>query len=181
MFGFAQLLFFYCQLSATFTTSMNTMGKWLLAVLFGMTLSACHDKQAADAAHGRHVTDQKGLTDMAGTWYATAETNALLDKKKYVRDSVYLILQADSAFHVRLPDCLDAAAKGGLIWDAIGAWRLHKNGETWKLGMAFEKGRLFRYRTFTDFDIRVLDSVLILSRYIGNPDEGEILTFRKKQ
>ncbi len=105
------------------------MRTWLLAVLTGIALSACRDKQAEEAVYGRSITDQKLLTDMAGVWYPTAETQALLDKKKYVRDSVYLILHADSAFHVRLPDCLDAAAKGGLVWDAIGGWRMYKNGE----------------------------------------------------
>ena len=117
---------------------------------------------------------------MAGTWYATADTYVLLDKKKYVRDSVYLLLRPDSSFKVRLPDCMDAASKGGLVWDAIGSWRLFRSGDTWKLGMAFEKGRLFRYRTFTNFDLVVKDSVLTLSRYVGDPDKAEALQFRKK-
>lgn len=173
------VLFFYCQLSATFTPLMDPMRTWLLVIVIGIVLTACHSKGAAIGSIGLPVTDQKALNDMAGTWYATAETHALLTKKKYARDSVYIKLNPDSSFKVRLPDCMDAASKGGLVWEAIGGWRLHKNGDAWKLGMAFEKGRLFRYRTFTDFDIVIKDSILNLSRYVGDPDEEEVLRFRK--
>lgn len=158
---------------------MNPMRTWLLIVGLGIALSGCRSKGHI-AVHGQPVTDQKEVKDMAGTWYATTETRALLDKKKYARDSVYILLRPDSAFQVRLPDCLDAAAKGGLVWDAIGSWRLFKNEHAWKLGMSFEKGSLFRYRTFTDFDIVVKDSLLTLVRYVGNPDKEEVLEFRKQ-
>lgn len=170
----------FCQLTATFTASMYTMRAWLLIIAIGIALSACRSSGADEAVRGRPVTDQKELGEIAGTWYATADTYAMLAKKKYARDSVYMRLQPDSSFKVRLPDCMDAASKGGLVWDAIGTWKLHKNGDAWKLGMAFEKGRLFRYRTFTDFDIVVKDSVLTLFRYVGDPDKAEALQFRKK-
>ena len=180
MFGFGLVLFFYCQLSATFTASMNSMRTWLLAVVTGIVLAGCHSKGAGNSSIGLPVTDQQLLNDIAGTWYATKETHDMLTKKKYARDSVYVKLNSDSSFKVRLPDCMDAASKGGLVWEAIGGWRLHKNGDDWKLGMAFEKGRLFRYRTFTDFDIVVKDSMLTMSRYGGDPDEEEVLQFRKR-
>lgn len=153
------------------------MRTWLLAVFIGVALFGCRSHSGANI--GLPVTDQKALKNMAGTWYATEETHALLTKKKYAKDSVFVRLSEDSSFKVRLPDCMDAASKGGLIWEAIGGWRLHKNGDAWKLGMAFEKGRLFRYRTFTDFDIVIKDSILTLSRYVGDPDEEEALQFRK--
>lgn len=149
----------------------------LLAIFMGVALSGCRSHGGAN--FGLLVTDQTVLKDMAGAWYATEDTRALLTKKKYARDSVYIKLSPDSSFKVQLPDCMDAASKGGLIWEAIGSWRLHKNGDAWKLGMAFEKGRLFRYRTFTDFDIVIKDSILTLSRYVGDPDEEEALRFRK--
>ena len=159
---------------------MNTMRTWLLALAIGITLSACRSTAADEAYRGQPVSDQKALKDMSGTWYATAATYAMVAKKKYARDSVYMLLQPDSSFKVRLPDCMDAASKGGLVWDAIGAWKLHKDGNAWKLSMAFEKGRLFRYRTFTNFDIVMKDSVLTLLRYIGDPEKEEALQFRKK-
>lgn len=159
---------------------MNTMRTWLLAVAIGIAVSACRSTGADEVMRGRPVTAQKELRDIAGTWYATADTYAMLAKKRYARDSVYMLLRPDSSFKVRLPDCMDAASKGGLVWDAIGAWKLHQHGDAWKLNMAFEKGRLFRYRTFTDFDIVVKDSVLTLLRYVGDPEKAEVLQFRKK-
>jgi hypothetical protein len=155
------------------------MRTWLLIVGLGITLFGCRSK-GNSAVHGLPVTDQKEVKDIAGTWYATPATYAMLDKKRYARDSVYIRLSPDSAFKVRLPDCLDAANKGGLVWDAIGAWRLFKNEGAWKLGMSFERGRLFRHSTFTDFDIVIKDSLLTLVRYVGNPDKEEALEFRKQ-
>lgn len=160
---------------------MYCMRTWSLAIVLMITIAACRSKASMEAMYGRPVTDQQQLHDIAGTWYATDDTYALLTKKNYARDSVYIRLQGDSSFKARLPDCLDAASKGGLVLDAIGDWRLHKDGDAWKLGMAFEKGRLFRYRTFTDFDIVIKDSLLTLSRFVGDPEKEEFLQFRKSQ
>lgn len=171
--------FFFCQLTTTFTPSMSSMRIWLWIVGLGIALSGCRSKGNI-TVHGQPVTDQKTIKEIAGTWYATAETLALLDKKKYTRDAVYIFLSPDSAFKARLPDCLDAAAKGGLIWDAIGSWRLFKDERAWKLGMSFEKGRLFRYSTFTHLDIVVKDSILTLVRHMGNLNKEEMLEFRKQ-
>lgn len=158
---------------------MDIMLRCFLVMMMGITLLACRSKKGEETIHGQSVTDWQQVKDMAGTWYATAGTYSYLAEKRYPRDSVYLILQPDSSFRVRLPDCMDAAAKGGNVWDAIGAWKLHRNGEAWKLGMAFEKGRLFRYRTITDFDIVLQDSVLTLVRAIGDPKKEKALQFRK--
>ncbi len=92
------------------------MRTWLLAIVTGIILAGCHSKGADNSSIGLPVTDQKALKDMAGAWYATKETHAMLEKKKYVRDSVYIDLSPDSSFKVRLPDCMDAASKGGLVW-----------------------------------------------------------------
>lgn len=151
----------------------------LLIIGWGIVLSGCRSKNKV-ALHGLPVTNPKDIQQIAGTWNATAATYALLEKKKYAPDTVYVILHPDSAFEVRLPDCLDAAGKGGQVWDAIGAWRLYQDEGAWKLGMAFERGRLFRHRTYTHFDLVVKDSVLTLARYIGNPDKEEVLEFRKQ-
>lgn len=155
------------------------MRTWLWAINIVVLVAGCHSGMTYKMTDTFPVTDKKYLSEMAGTWQATEDTYTMLANKNYRRDSIYIILQPDSAFKARLPDCMDAASKGGLAWDAIGAWKLHKDGEVYKLSMAFEKGRLFRFRTFTDFDIMLKDSVLTLSRYVGNPDKEEVLQFRK--
>ncbi|MDF2193314.1 hypothetical protein [Paraflavitalea sp. CAU 1676] len=150
---------------------MRTSVFVILAIL---SITACRNKRTSP---GAAVIDKSAVRDIAGLWYATDETYALLAKKNYKQDTVFIELRPDSSFKVRLPDCLDAAAKGGMIWDAIGSWKLRQSGSAWKLLLAFEKGRLFRYRTYTDFDILMTDSVLTLARVVGNPDKEEILQF----
>jgi len=151
--------------------NMRTSVLFILAIL---SLTACRSKSSPP---GAAVTDKAAVRDLAGMWYATDETYALLAKKNYKRDTVFIELRPDSSFKARLPDCLDAAAKGGMIWDAIGSWKLRQSDSAWKLLLAFEKGRLFRYRTYTDFDLLMMDSVLTLGRVVGNPDKEEVLQF----
>ena len=153
----------------------------LLVICAGLFLTGCQSRGTSDAGNSRPVTDKKELSDLAGTWYATEDTYTMLAEKKYPRDSIYIVLRNDSVFNAfHLPDCMDAANKGGLLLDAVGTWRLHKNGDAWRLLMGFEKGRLFRYKTYSEFDIQVTDSVLTLLRIVGDPEEKDILRFRKK-
>ena len=118
---------------------------------------------------------------MAGNWQATPATYELLTKMKYKSDTVFLHLQADSSFKAHLPDCLDAAVKGGVSWDAIGTWKLYRDNGAWKLGMSFVAGQLFRYRTFTTFDLVMIDSQLTISRYVGDPEKEQTLQFTRSR
>ncbi len=127
------------------------------------------------------VTDSVVVSQLAGNWLATPATNNLLDKKQYKKDSIYLELRADSSFRARLPDCLDAAVKGNVSWDAIGTWKLFNDAGNWKLGMSFVAGQLFRYRTFTTFDLVLIDSQLTISRFVGDPDKKEALQFTQSK
>jgi hypothetical protein len=164
---------------------MNYMRTGLLAVCLGLLITACRSGNAHGVHNGSPVTDKKEVNDLVGTWYATPATYAMLAEKKYpgVRDStIYIVLRKDSVFNAfHLPDCMDAANKGGLLLDAVGSWKLHQDENAWKLSMAFEKGKLFRYKTFTDFDIAIVDSLLTLSRYVGDPKEKDALQFRKNR
>lgn len=130
---------------------------------------------------GPAVTDSTAAASLAGNWIATSATYALLTSMKYKNDTVFLDLRADSSFNAHLPDCLDAAVKGGVSWDAIGTWKVFKDAGNWKLGMSFVAGRLFRYRTFTTFDLVLIDSQLTISRYVGNPDKDQALQFSKSE
>lgn len=151
----------------------------ILAIFVITTLIACRSAADRKAQLGQPVTSEAQLKSLTGTWVATAETFEMLAKKKYARDTVYLELRPDSSFKAHLPDCLDAANKGGLILDAIGTWKLRQLDGSWKLSMAFVPGRLFRYRTFTTFDFVRKDTVIYLVREVGNPEKEQLLVFRK--
>ena len=154
----------------------------LLIIFLIISLVSCHGSKHPVIKNGRTVTDVKELDSLAGTWYATPDTDTMLKKKNYQPDSIYIILQKDSVLKAHhLPDCITAATKGGLLQDAVGVWKLHRDGNDWKLGVAFEAGRLFRYKTHTSFDIAVVDSVLSIYQYIGDPKEGDVLQFRKSR
>ena len=150
-----------------------------LIIVVVISFFACRSAADRKALLGQPATCEAQVKDLAGTWLATTDTYDMLAKKKYPRDSVYVELKADSSFKAHLPDCLDAANKGGMSWDAIGTWKLRRVDGAWKLSMAFVPGRLFRYRTFTSFEILLKDSTLTLVREVGNPEKGEVLRFAK--
>lgn len=153
----------------------------VLFIFMGLLFVACQHVKHPVIKHGRTVTDIKALDKLAGTWYSTPDSDTMLKKKNYPPDSIFIVLQQDSVLKAHhLPDCMTAAIKGGLLQDALGVWKLHRDGDDWKLGVAFEAGKLFRYKTYTSFDIAVVDSVLTIYQYIGDPDKGDVLQFRKK-
>jgi len=154
----------------------------LLIVFLLFALLSCHAKKPLPGKRGHTITDKNELADLTGTWYATPGTYIMLKEKRYKPDSIYIVLQPDSVFKAyHLPDCMTAATKNGLLKDAIGTWRLHKDSTDWKLGLSFEAGRLFRYKTHTHFDIAVIDSLLTIYQYIGDPAKGEALLFQKRK
>ena len=153
----------------------------LLIIFLLISLASCHGSKHPVIKHGHTVTDIKALDNLTGTWYSTPDSDTMLKKKNYRPDSIFIVLQQDSVLKAHhLPDCMTAAIKGGLLQDALGVWKLHRDGDDWKLGVAFEAGKLFRYKTYTFFDIAVVDSVLTIYQYIGDPDKGDVLQFRKK-
>lgn len=153
----------------------------LLIILLIFSCVGCHHAKPSFISNGQAVTDIKELADLAGTWYATPDTDSILKEKKYKPDSIYIVLQTDSVLKAHhLPDCMTAATTGGLLQDALGVWKLNKDGDHWRVSIAFEAGKLFRYKTYTFFDILKVDSVLAIYQYIGNPEQGKTLQFRKK-
>jgi hypothetical protein len=161
-----------------FTANMYTCTRLLIILLLFCSVGCRHKATVVDK--GRPITAIKELNDLAGTWYATSDTYAMLKEKRYNLDSIYLELAQDSGFKAfHLPDCMTAANTNGMLKDAIGAWKLHQNGDAWKLSMKFEAGQLFRYKTFTEFNIVMLDSVLTIYQYIGDPNDGLLLRFIK--
>lgn len=161
-----------------FTAIMYTCTRLLILFLLSY-LTACRHKPSI-VDKGEPITDAKQLTGLAGTWYATPDTYTMLLEKRYKPDSIYMELQADSVLKARhLPDCMNAAFKAGTLQDAIGLWKLHRDGDDWKMSVAFEAGQLFRYKTHVSFDIVLLDSALTIYQYIGDPDDGHVLRFIK--
>lgn len=64
--------------------------------------------------------------------------------------------------------------------NATGKWEVPKNKERWEVEMAFDKSKLFTVKTYMNFDIAIIDSTYHLYIYLGDPDEGEIIMFEKK-
>ena len=107
----------------------------------------------------------------------------MLKAKKYQIDSIQLRLNIDSTFEVsNLPDCISNSSgdpRAGLLLNASGNWSIYKLGDTWKMKMTFSKSKMFDKDTFLDFDILLLDKKLMLSQFIGDPDQADMLEFER--
>jgi len=129
------------------------------------------------------ITDRNELKDLDGVWKATGITYSMIKREKYRMDSVKLILGKDSTFEaVNLPDCLSdqfgEPVKHQLL-AATGNWRVEKTGKEWKMIMEFNKGRLFKERSGFEFDLYHSGNSILMSTYLGDPDEVKLLEFEK--
>jgi hypothetical protein len=146
-------------------------------------LSGCHFFGPRDLAPYNMITDRNELKDLNGVWKATGITYSMIKREKYKIDSVKLILGKDSTFEaVNLPDCLSdqfgEAVKHQLL-SATGSWGVEKIGNEWKMSMEFNKGQLFKEKSTFDFDLYHSGKTILMSTYLGDPDEVKLLEFEK--
>lgn len=149
-----------------------------------MTLISCNGFGPRDTSHDTAVNSINELNGLPGTWNATKSVYKMLRGKNYTIDSVRLILHADSTFELtNTPDCINDPAgksKDQLLESTKGSWTTQIMRNQWMLVMTFDQGKIFESKTRMNFEIRSIDSTLTISYFIGDPDQGDILMFKKE-
>jgi hypothetical protein len=133
----------------------------------------------------KKVEDGESLTHMDGVWMATGITYDMMRNMGYPMDSVHLVLHADSTFAVdHLPDCIEDEFGRTLHKQLLvgeGRWKVYEFGGVWKLVLDFTRPGLSGHELFLDMDIFRDGPKLIVSQYIGDPDEVKVLEFYKEK
>ena len=156
----------------------------LLIFWIAFAICSCHFFQPRDTSNDTPIKNLNQLTKLPGNWKATSNTNEVLKKKNYQLDSMSLTLHEDSSFEIiNLPDCInstDGNSIAGELENVTGNWEVRKNQNRWDVEMAFDESKLFKVKTYRSFNIAIIDSSYQLYTYLGDPDQGEIIMFEKK-
>ena len=157
-----------------------------LAIFLLLTLlCSCHFFGPRDLDRIKNISDKNQLDNLPGLWKAKQSTYKMLKAKKYQIDSIQLTLKSDSTFlALNLPDCINKPSgdtRTRLLLNASGHWTIYKFGDTWKMQMTFDKNKMLDKNAYLDFDILFLDKKLMLSHFIGDPDQADLLEFERWQ
>ena len=156
----------------------------LIICFFVLSLLSCNGLGPRDTSHDSPVKSITELADLPGVWYATRTTYKMLKEKNYKIDSVRLILHRDSSFEfINMPDCIDDPAGKPIKHQLLtvkGKWKPEEFKGAWEISMAFDKGELFETKTHLPFDVFYIDSEMVIMYFIGDPDQADVLVFRKR-
>ncbi len=124
------------------------------------------------------------LQHLSGAWQATSDTYELLRLQGYSPPaSLPLTLAPDSTFtFAGLPDYLPlpSGQRGaGKLLSVVGRWQVRRNESHWEVLFHFKEGKLYPNGLTTNYGIAVVDSAYQLYTYIGDPDQGLVLTWTK--
>ena len=156
-----------------------------LYIFMLLFLCACNGLGPITQSEDNLSVDYLTGTEVVGR-YVLAEQSYELIKENYdYKDEVVLInmLKNHQFVFRNTPDFMASLSGNpinGLFVETQGDWNFDTLFNAQKLKMTFKKGTLFHVETTLYFNLQRIDSVVTLSHYIGDPDNGERLLFTKE-
>lgn len=148
-----------------------------------LTFLSCHFSGPRDLHDTKAITEVAELNRMVGTWKATEVTYDMVRERNYVVDTIQLILNSDSTFEaINIPDCFaDPFGKpiNKQLVNAHGRWAINKVQNKYLLALRFDKGDLFKENEGYGFEMYKRDTSIFAFQYVGDPDQADMLEFRK--
>jgi len=160
----------------------------ILIFILTLIFSSCHFSGPRDLQDTTAITEVAELKDMIGTWNATEATYDMVKERNYAVDSIKLLINNDSTFEaINIPDCfaepLGRPLRRKLV-NAKGKWKISnvKDSEgraKYLLSLYFTKGDLFKEPEAYAFEMYKRNSSIFAFQYVGDPDQADMLEFRK--
>ena len=155
----------------------------ILIFILTLTVLSCHFSGPRDLQDTKPVTEVIELNRMVGTWKATQVTYDMVQERNYAVDTIQLLLYKDSTFKaINIPDCFaDPFGKPvhKRLVDAHGKWEVNNIKGKYSLTLRFDKGELFKENEGYSFEMYKRDTSIFAFQYVGDPDQADILEFRK--
>ena len=150
----------------------------LIFIFFG-----CHFQGPRDLKETKPITTDVEVAHLSGIWKATKVTYDMVREREYSVDTIELQLNKDSTFEaVNIPDCFaDPFGKPvhKRLVNGHGKWEINKVQDKYLLGLRFKKGDMFKENQGYSFEMYKRDTSIFAFQYIGDPDQADILEFRK--
>ncbi len=123
--------------------------------------------------------------DFIGRWKIDSHSYGLIGKEGYKHKNVELIIKNNGSFEAKnFPNFIDAFSENKIkdYINAEGTWKIGKDfdDEKWVLDLNFEQSESYRDDLSVEFELYTEEEKLILWHFIGDPDSGERLLFKKK-
>jgi hypothetical protein len=131
------------------------------------------------------LTEKPKTEEFIGKWKLDKFSYDLINQNGYESKSIELNIKSDGSFEAKnFPNFIDAFAesKNKEYINAKGNWEIGKDfsDENWVLELYFEKSNLYRDNFAMEFELYEEKEKMILWFFVGDPDSGERLLFRKE-
>lgn len=161
--------------------------KKIILLLIVINFSSCRyfNVSPVNGITTKNITEKPLSKDLLGTWLIDIYSYDLLRKKGYEYKKVELSIRNDGSFEAKnLPDFINVFSKKNTkeYTTSKGTWEIAKDfdGENWVLQLKFEKSDFYKEDFSTEFDLYLEEDKLILWFFVGDPDSGERLLFKKE-
>ena len=158
----------------------------LLYILITLFLYSCNGLGPIDNASMKNISKEPGEQELSGEWEVDNFSYNLIKEQYDLKDrKVELIFKKNGKFEaINFPDFV-AEGSGKTInrkfVNATGEWETELYKGIWVLNMRFDKGELFEEGMYMSYDLYEKDSELVIWTFIGDPDQGDRLMFKKKK
>ena len=162
------------------------MKKFFVLILF-LSLNSCRyfNVSPVNGITTKDLTEKPKTIQFIGKWKLDKFSYDLINQNGYEIKTVELNIKSDGSFELKnFPNFIDVFTKSKTkeYLNVGGNWKIGKNfsDENWVLGLNFEKSSLYRNGFAMDFELYEEKGKIILWYFVGDPDSGERLLFRKE-
>ncbi|CAM3930514.1 Lipocalin-like domain-containing protein [Flavobacterium branchiophilum] len=161
--------------------------KKLLFVIVILSITSCRyfNVSPVNGITTKNLTEKPVERDFIGTWEIDKYSYALINKMEYENRKVELSLNSNGEFETtNLPNFVEVFRenKNKDFINKKGTWKIGKDfeDENWILFLNFENSLKKEDAFGIEFELFMEEEKLILWHFVGDPDSGERLLFRKK-
>ena len=158
----------------------------LLCILITLFLYSCNGLGPIDRKSTKNISEKPAEQELSGEWEVdNFSYNLIKEQYDLKARKVELILRKDGKFEaINFPDFVaDGFGKtiNRKFVNATGEWTTELDKGIWVLNMRFDKGELFQSGMDMSYDLYEKDSELVIWTFIGDPDQGDRLMFKKRE
>lgn len=158
----------------------------LLLSALSSLLASCIFFGSLDEDRMKELDQAPADSTLTGTWLADSFSYDLV--REHYGDSLPILslefLQQGGMRFDNAPDLIatpDGRPLNGSIGTLNGSWRVERDGGTWCLELSYGPCEMFRSGARKNALLRSMDGQPVIIMFIGDPDQGDRLLFRKQK
>ena len=162
------------------------MNKILFLIII-LTFTSCRyfNVSPVNGITTKNLSEKPKTEELTGKWKLDKFGYELVNEKGYETKNIELNIKSDGSFIAQnIPNFINVftESKTKEFLNSNGSWKIEKDfsDEKYVLGLNFEKSNLDKDGFSVEFELYEENDKIILWYFVGDPDSGERLLFRKK-